>query len=439
MVLSTDELSKVWNCFTQMQDYVKFNRILITSGKECYLYDHKDRKLFDASSSLLNSCVGHGNAEIVEQMKEQALVLDNTSLFISSHSAAINLSNVLSALTDNRFEHYFFCNSGSESVETAIKIGAQYFHNTLSTNDVNIVVFKGCYHGSSLVTNYLETSKVRGLELSINVHWITPPVTDEEVPMSLDALREIANNGNPTVLLTEIIQLSNACCTIHQDFFSGIDEFRNHDFLWIVDEVATGFFRTGTAFAYQSLNCTPPDIITIGKGLTGGYFPMGAACITKQIFEAFLGDTQEDIALMNGFTTSGHPIGCGAALGVMNYVKKYNVAENATKSGKHLLDGLTELAESSSIISQIRGKGMMYAILLKEEFYRPGEYYEKWGLAQLMIHSLVRYGVLAYPDSDTTIIIAPPLVSSTEEIDFLLKKLRKVFTTYEKVVAKRKV
>lgn len=439
-MLAYEDIDKVWHCFMQMQEYIKNKPLVIGRSKGNYLYDEKDRAIYDGISSLLNASYGHNNEQIILSMKEQLDILDNNSLFLSTNEPSVQLAKKLIELAQGHFAHVFYTNSGSEAVETALKIARKYTYRKKGINNGKVISFTNSYHGSTLCATLLSGNEhdIQGIRFDAGFLQVPAPYSHddplEEADGYIGALRDILiHNPDVSAIITEIIQLSNGASVVSSSYLKKLralcDEF---DILWIADEIATGFGRTGSCFAYQSLNVAP-DILVLGKAISGGYVPLGAVCVTKSIYEAFLGNVQVNNELAHGFTTSGHPLACSASLACIRFLEDNRLIVNAMEKGEALFGSLHQLIQNYDFILNLRGKGLLLSIIFKSNIKVPmmGE----WGIAHLISKRLIQYGLLLYPDGEDRLIIAPPLTITDDEIQLIIDKLSEVFDLFSNFIA----
>lgn len=436
------DVHKVWHCFTQMEEYIKNKPLIIKKSEGHYLYDQQDQKIFDGVSSLLNASFGHNNKAIVEAIVDQYSILDNNSLFLSSNSNSIQLAKKLCELTDEHFKHVFFTNSGSEAFETAMKIAMKYIHRKKGIEHCKTVALENCYHGSTLYATLLSGNEYdnRGIYLDIGSEYI--PVFDqdevEQTYIEIEVDKRIAmlenkliENENIGIVITEIVQLSNGATVIPALFFQKLRMLcEKYELLWIADEIATGFGRVGSVFAYQQLG-VKPDMMLLGKAISGGHSPLGAVCVTDKIYNAFLGKVSEENELTNGFTTSGNPVACRAALAAIQYMEDNHLVENANAMGHILKRELMSTLSTYDFIDNIQGKGLLLSINFKGNVVVP--MMKDWGIAHLVSKRLLSYGLLLYPDGNSSLIVAPPLSINEEDITFIVQALDKTLALFQGV------
>lgn len=423
----------VWNAFKQMKLYMEKSYLLLDKAtQDNYFLTVEGKPVFDGVSTLLNSNIGHNQPAIQAAIVAQLQKLDTASTFTATNTAALRYAKQLLAAVDNRYYSVFYTNSGSEACDTAIKIVRKYW-NSKGKPRPGIISLEGSYHGSTIGAMMAAHGGYSMEDYALkHEHFYQIPVPDPLLhPEYPDAasliqfcIKQVTNlfqNAGETIgaLLMEQVQLSNGAFPLPMEFIRVLQALcRSHGVLLIVDEVATGFGRTGTLFASEHSNVWG-DLMMFAKGVTSGYIPMGGVLTTKEVFQSFWGD-DETLTLEHGFTTGGHPVACAAASAVLELMQKKQLSAQAAELGAYLNERLQRL-KSFSFVHEVRGKGLMLAVNFEEGVRIQGM--EQWGLAQIVSKFLVNKGVLLYPDSDETVIVAPALNSRKEDCDMLYASL----------------
>ena len=307
-----------------------------------FVKESNGKKHIDANSGLWNMPLGHFNDRVVKVIEEQYRTLDFSSLMTTTHKPALVLAEKLVELTHGNYSSVFYTNSGSESSDTALKMARGYFFNQGKPGKHIILYLKDGYHGSTygaLSACGIEEDRrkffplVGGFE---EVHSGNPVYNSENLNEA-DWLQKLKDDFDQQLLeigteniaafIYEPIQGSEGVYRIEQNYFDYIvSKCRENDILLICDEIATGIGRTGQMFASET-NGVFPDIMLLSKGLSGGFFPLGAVLVTEKIFAAFYGEINECVEFVHGFTTSGHPVGCSAAIAVLYIFEEANLTE----------------------------------------------------------------------------------------------------------------
>lgn len=436
---------KVWAAFKEMDIYLdKSFQIIEKADEDNNYYNTKGQKRYDGVSTLLNTNIGHRNPEMIEAIVQQMNTLDNTTLFCATNDVSIKCAKKLCSMTGNHFFSAFFTNSGSEACDTALKIAMKYNYNKGRRN-VGVVALQGAYHGSNMTAMRLCQDQYDNEQYFVNCdgyYRLEIPVSEGEnegksetqrISECVKQYRELISEHEIGVIYMELIQLSNSVYKLPKEYVRQIIEISHeNNVLVIIDEVATGFGRTGKMFASEYYGIWG-DLMMFAKGVTSGYVPMGGVLVTKEVYECFTGEMTR--SLDNGFTTGGHPAACAAALKNIEIIEKQSMVENAEKMGAYLLEGLKRAIGDSFIIKQIRGIGLMLAIVF-EDYKIIGM--PQFGISNIVTRFLTNNGILLYPDSDETLIIAPVLNIDKEKCDFIIEELAKTVQKTEKCINWRK-
>ncbi|TCZ77167.1 aspartate aminotransferase family protein [Paenibacillus albiflavus] len=440
----------VWHCFSQMREFYRNTPIILNRAEGHYFYDVKNKKYYDGVSTLLNASFGHNRSELMEAIYTQARKLDVTSLFNAGNDISQQYFDRLKLYLPPNLNKVFYTNSGSEAVETAYKICRQYHWLVGDEKRTKFISMKGAYHGSNLLANYITAASSinRGMEKIIDQELFfvvdipdsydeTDATENELVVDRLHSLESMIIDQGPETfssIILEVVQLSNGAYPLPKLFLEGVQNLcRKYGLLFIIDEIATGFGRTGSMFAFGTYDLKP-DIITLGKAINNGLIPMGAVVVSEHIFNAFLGEKDEDKELLHGYTTSGHPIACAAALATLDLMENTSILECVNELGSNLKTSLMPLL-NYEFVKCISGNGMMLALRFKPG-YRVAMS-EKWGISHILDSKLKQRGFLFYPDDEDTLIIAPPLTSSREEIVSLVDTVLSTIEILSKGVVRK--
>lgn len=417
--------------------------MVVTKGKGIYFWDDNGERYTDMSSLLVNNNVGFGNEAIneaiTEQLKKFAFV--SPSYAVESRSKLAKL--IIDQLPDS-FGKIFFTNAGTESNENALKIARMY------TGRQKIFSRYRSYHGSTQGSGGLTGEpRKRSLEpLSPGfVKFFDPyiyhaPVKffseEEATNYYLKTLREqIIYEGPDTVaaIFVETITGSNGVIIPPKGYLSGIrkicDEF---GILMVCDEVMVGWFRTGKLFAFQNFDVVP-DIITFAKGVTCGYVPLGGVIVSSKIAHYF-----DDHLLLAGLTYSGHPLACAAGVACVNYYLENKIGDHVVETGKFLKNELLKLKAKHEVAGDVRCLGLFSAVELvkaketREPLVPYGNDAKK--IMPYLINELKKRHFMTY-SHENMILIAPPLIITTDQLAEELPKLDEVLTIADKLIEEK--
>ena len=368
-----------------MQTYARLP-VTFSHGEGVYLYDTEGRRYLDGIAGIAVNGLGHAHPAVTTAIREQADKLVHTSNLYRIE-AQEQLASALTGLSG--MENCFFGNSGAEANEAAIKLARLYGHQRGIAKPA-IVVLEGAFHGRTLATlSATGNRKIQAGFEPLVAGFIRAPRNDVE------ALHQIAaNNPDVVAILAEPIQGEGGVNPLTAEYLQASRQIcDDQDWLLMLDEVQTGNGRTGTYFAYQDLGFTP-DVVTTAKGLGNGV-PIGA-CLAQGAAAHVLGGGQ------HGSTYGGNPLVCATGLAVVNTIKDQRLCDNATTMGQ--LISATLLADSAAAgrISEIRGKGLMLGIELRQDC---GE----------LVQQGLEAGLLINVTAGNTVRLLPPLIINEQE------------------------
>jgi acetylornithine/N-succinyldiaminopimelate aminotransferase len=387
---STQELEKSYHF-----DLYRRLPVTLVKGKGIYVWDSKGDKYLDFLSGIAVNALGHSHPAIIKAIRSQSQKLIHTSNIYYTVPQA-RLAKLLCGLSG--YERVFFCNTGLEANEAAIKLARKIGNQKGKKGP--IVSFTGAFHGRSLASITMGSEKLQNGFGPLPSGFLKLPFND------LIAAKDKINNDTIAVFV-EAVQGEGGVIPANKDFITGLQQHcKENDVLLIFDEIQTGLGRTGNLFGFMHYG-VKPDIITIAKALGGG-FPIGAILTTDEISGAF---TYGD----HGTTFGGNPLACSVAETVVTTIINKELIENAQKQGSYLLSRLQKQARKLPIIKEVRGLGLMIGIELKVPC-RP-----------IMLKMLER-GFLVNCTAEKTIRLLPPLIVRKREIDSLIKNLYRVLS-----------
>ena len=422
----------VWHPYAQMKDYHKKVN-LITKGEGIYVKDDAGRTYIDGISSLWNVSLGHSNKVVINEIIEQMNQLQYFSLYGYSNQPSIELALMISEITQDRYKRFFYTNSGSEAIDTAIKIVRQYFKNKKKDKRTKIVSLINSFHGTtyggmSAGGFSIDSERCKPYQPLLEGFIKMPPPYCYRCPykkkypecnlICANKLEEIIiKEGADTIaaFLAEPILGLGGIIVPPDDYFKIIKSICDkYEIKLIIDEVATGFGRLGTGLGIEHWN-VEPDIFCGAKGISSGYSPLGVVGVSEEVFEAFFGDLNDKrIVLNHGFTTTGNPISCKAGVATLKFIKNENLLEKVKEKGDFFGKQLEKLKEMS-IVKDVRGKGLMWGIELVDEFE----------LAPLTFVIAKRKGLITFnPGSGNVIALFPPFITTENELLQIIEILR---------------
>lgn len=427
----------LWTPYIQMETVREQGPLIFERAEGVYLYDSSGKKYLDAHASLWLVNIGYGRQEVIDAVHEQMKKMAYFSMFLGySNAPAIELGERLRGLTGPEgMGKVFYSDSGSEAVETALKMVRQYWKNLGKAGKYKIIGRRNGYHGVTLgaLSASGMTANRRMFEpLLPGFRHIPEPncyrndfgehLTEEQVSeAAANALRTaIEFEGPDTVaaFIAEPVMGAVGVIVPPESYLRKCREIcTEYNVLFIADEVITGFGRTGTWFGSRTYGIQP-DIMCFAKGLTSGYIPMGATMCTDEVYQAFLGNPGDGKEFRHGNTYSGHAAAAAAALANLKIVEEEDLPGNAKIVGDYLLNRLREL-EKYPIVGDVRGIGLVARIELvqdkstKKPFDKPG------AIGGKLQKRLEELGVI-FRNVVDVLTISPPLVLTKEEADVIV-------------------
>ncbi len=417
--------------------------IVIESGEGIYLRDSKGRQFVDSMSGLWVVAVGHGRSELADVAREQMAKLGYANTFAYGTQPAIDLASKLAEITPSSINRIYFVNSGSEAVETAIRMAKQYHFNRGETKRHKVISRNGSYHGTTAGAMSVNRSEYINrvpfeplMPGSIGISNIncdacpfekTYPECEVFCARTVEETIVAEDPASIAALIAEPISTSNGCWVPAPEYWQTLrDLCDKYGILLIADEVIDGFGRTGKMFGMDHFPIEP-DIMTVAKGLSSGYAPISATMASQKVADAFAGDPSD--AFIGGVTFGSHPVSCAVALANVEIIERENLVENSARMGEHLAGQLQELKSRHRSVSFARGIGLMQNVGLMRnpetgERFRPEDAIER-----RMTNLLKDQGILAR--GGALISLAPPLVINREEIDTLVDQVDRAITQLE--------
>ena len=426
-----NDLEAFWLPFTPNRSFKKRPR-LIARSKDMHYFTPEGRPILDATAALWCCNAGHNRAPIVRAIQEQAAELDFSPTFQFAHPKAFALSARIAALAPGDLDHVFFCNSGSEAADTALKIALAYHNVTGAGSRQRLIGRERGYHGVGFggisVGGMVNNRRFFGSLLSGVDH--LPATYDRErqaftkgepdygVHFAEELERIVALHDASTIaaVIVEPMAGSTGVLPPPKGYLKRLREICDkHGILLIFDEVITGFGRLGFAFAAERYGVIP-DMITFAKGVTSGTVPMGGVIVRKGIYEAFMKGPEHAIELFHGYTYSGHPLACAAALATLDVYRDENLFERVRTLEPKWYDALMTLKGLPNVVD-IRCVGLTGAIDLAPIAGSP-----TLRGYHVLEHSFHEEGIMLRIAGDT-IELTPPFIVSENEIGEIVDKV----------------
>ncbi len=425
-----------WLPFTPNRDFHDEPK-LFSRAQGVFYYTPDGREVLDGSSGLFTTPAGHGRKEIAEAVYKQMLELDFVSSFQRSHPKAFEAAERVARLTPDGLDRIFFCNSGSEAVDTAMKIALAYHRARGQSSRTLFVSRERAYHGvgfggvalSGLVNNRRtfgpglpNTVHMRHTHLK-DVRFVKgEPEQGADLADDLERLVQLHGAENIAACFVEPIAGSTGTLVPPKGYLKRLREICDkHGILLVFDEVITGFGRTGHAFAAQSFG-VKPDVITMAKAITNGVQPMSAVAVHRRIHQTVVEESpnpKEVIEFFHGYTWSAHPAACAAAIAAIDIYERERLFERANQMSAYFLEGLFSLKDIP-VVTDIRGYGMMGGVDVAP-LAVPG------ARGHALQKKLYDNGLHIKTTGDCGV-IAPPFTFATDHVDRFVDVMRKTLT-----------
>ena len=435
----------LWPPFTQMQG---IKPVIIERGDGAVVYDSTGKAYIDAFASLWTVNVGHGRSEIIDAVVEQSKDLACYHMFGVANRPSIELAAKVAEHLPGDLNHVFFTLGGGESVDMALKIARQY-HRNRGMGTKSMVMFRNrAYHGTTF-----GVTSAQGLSLNRNKYepllpgfikigapycyrcaWNKTYGEDCKMECAKAVEEEIAFYGadNVGTLLGETMIGTGGVIPPPPEYWPMVcDVCKANDVLVINDEVITGFGRLGTWFAIDQFG-SDPDLVTMAKGLSSGYLPLGAVGAREHVFEAFLSTPLEGKQFMSGATFQGHPLCSAAGLANLGIVEREHLVERCAELGPYLQEGLRTLLKHP-IVGDVRGLGLVAGVEYVQDKATREWFPKSVGAAAKVFAQAFERGVYLRTLADGHVqAIAPPFVVTKEQIDEIVTVLDESITVVER-------
>lgn len=423
----------VWHPFTRMDQWLADEPLVIERAEGCWLIDTDGRRYLDGNSSLWVNVHGHRRAELDEALRAQLERAAHTTFLGLANPAAVELAARLVALAPPGLERVFFSESGASAVEVALKMAYAYWRFRGEPERTLFVSMSGAYHGDtvgSMSVGHLDAFHETFRRLLFPAYAFAQPYC-YRCPLELsypscelacaDTLEVVLDRDGgrvAAVIVEPLVQGAAGIVTAPDGHLARVAEIaRHHGVLLIADEVATGFGRTGTMFACEAEGVAP-DLLAVGKGLTGGYLPMSATLATAEIFEAFFGEGR---TFFHGHSYSGNPLGAAVALASLDLFKHEDVLGRARTLAEMLAMELKAF-EDLTHVGDIRQRGLMAGIELVADRGTRAPFPPEAQVAVRVCRQARDLGLVIRPLGDV-IVVMPALAMSPEELRFLTATL----------------
>ncbi|MBK8082552.1 MAG: aspartate aminotransferase family protein [Devosia sp.] len=436
--VTPNDLSAFWMPFTANRQFKKAPRMMV-AAKDMHYTTSDGRKVLDGTAGLWCVNAGHGRPRIVKAIAEQAAEMDYAPAFQMGHPKAFELANALVSIAPQGLNHVLYTNSGSESVETALKMALAYHRVKGDGSRFRLIGRERGYHGvnfggisvGGIVTNRkMFGTLLTGVDHMPHTHTpgknqFTRGEREEGGDLATELERIVTLHDASTIaaVIVEPVAGSTGVLIPPKGYLQKLrDITRKHGILLIFDEVITGFGRVGTPFAADYFGVTP-DIMVTAKGLTNGTIPMGAVLVTSEIHDAFMQGPEHVIEFMHGYTYSGNPVASAAGLATLETYKEEGLLTRGAELASYWEDALHSLKGLPHVID-IRNLGLIGAVELEPIAGSPTE------RAFSAFVKAFEQGILIRTTGDI-IAMSPPLIITKAQIDELIGTLGGILKTLE--------
>ncbi|MDA8357665.1 MAG: adenosylmethionine--8-amino-7-oxononanoate transaminase [Actinomycetota bacterium] len=409
--------SVVWHGFTQMAVYSASSPLVIERAEGRELIDVAGRRYLDGISSLWVNTLGHRVPELDQALVDQVARVAHTTMLGHGNTVVVELAEALRRVVPVDGAHFLFASDGAVAVEQALKIAFQYWVNRKVSGRTRFLALGDAYHGDTVGSLSLgdggffsEIFDPLRFPVLRTPGYADSTWAEKAITVVLAHADELA-----AVVIEPLVQgASGMLCAEPDDVAALGRACREAGVLLICDEVATGFGRTGTLFASEQCGLRP-DLLCLGKGITGGYLAMSATVASQRVFEAFLGEDLGPATFFHGHSYGGNALAAAVALRHLELISEWDVLANVEARSEQLGAGLEARLGGHRAITAIRRRGLMVGV----ELAPPGPGL-RWG--RLVSAAAVRRGVLLRPLGDV-VVVMPPLTVTSEEIDRIVRVL----------------
>jgi len=425
----------------------------IVRGDGCYLYDENGKRYLDAVGGAYVANLGHSNPEIADALARQARSFGYLSGTAFTHGPVEELAAELAATLPGDLDKLYFLSSGSEAVEAALKLARQYWVESGKPGKHKIIALAPGYHGNTLLAlsaSAREHYKTMFREWLVDVHRVPASYPyrcrcrgqDPQCPVCSGAVLEdaIERLGSDTVaafIAEPVGGSSTGASTPRPEYFHRIREICDrHRVLFIADEILCGAGRTGTWWSIEPYGVAP-DIMTLGKGISGGYAPLSAVAAPERILDAIAGGSGD---FLHAQTFSHHPVACAAGLAAVRYLKQHKLVERCSQLGVVLHQRLATL-KALPHVGDVRGRGLLAGIEFVEDKATRAPFPRTARFAETFTHAALEAGLTVWPNvghadgvNGDLVLVAPPFIITEGEIDEVVALLARALQDTLKAV-----
>jgi adenosylmethionine-8-amino-7-oxononanoate aminotransferase len=416
--------------FTQMKSFGQ-EPLILERGEGIRVTDVFGQSYIDGLSGVFTVNLGHGLTEIIDVAAEQARKIAFTAPTMATNPPALRLAELLIEITPPQYTTVKFFSGGSEANEAAIKLARQYWMQAGHPRKYKVISRYRSYHGGTghaMAASAQTSWKWKFEPFAPGFIHVTPPArpacaacrrADGCTLACVDLIEQAIVEEHPetvAAVIAEPVMLSAGVHVPHPDYFPRLREICDrHNVLLIYDEIITGFGRTGRLFGAERVGAWP-DILSCGKGISGGCAPLSAILIADRVAEAFWGEPEQGVQFWAGHTFGGNPVACAVGEAAVRYLLDHDLIGNAERVGSYLGKHLEDIAVEHPAVAEARGVGMLRGLAFSEP------------IGQAVYDEARRNGLLMRPAGDW-VGIAPPLCTTTDEADEIVAILESSIDT----------
>ncbi|MGI8824080.1 MAG: aspartate aminotransferase family protein [Chloroflexota bacterium] len=447
--LVDDAIKYVWRHGTPIQGTRQAQGPISVRGKGVRITDIDGKTYLDGlAGGSAAATMGYGREDIAAAVAEQMTKLHYTSIRTFLNIPAIELGKQIAETTGGKLQTSFFVSSGSEAVDTASQIAKAYHRMKGNTQKSKFLYRQMSFHGVSLVG----ASAASSPEYRDWFHPLAPgfievpgcytyrrPEGKTESEWGLECAQAIEDEilrQRPETIAALFAEVMPAPIVLPPppEYLRRIREICDqYDILWIDDEIFIGFGRTGKYFGYEHYGVVP-DVVTVSKGLTGGYIPLGAAIASPKVMEVLVGDGEAHQAKVQGHTYTGHAVACAGALSVLKALRDERLVDNVARLGERLVAQFNQFAEEYPYVGDVRGKGFLIGIELVKDKNSKEPFPAEWSVGKKIVAAAQRNGFLCRSARDIVpqkgfevgdiITFFPAFVATQSDIDEMVEKTK---------------
>jgi adenosylmethionine-8-amino-7-oxononanoate aminotransferase len=415
--------------FTQMKSFGQ-DPLILERGEGIRVTDVFGQTYIDGLSGVFTVNLGHGVQELIDVAAEQARKIAFTAPTMATNPSALRLADLLIGITPDQYTTVKFFTGGSEANEAAIKLARQFWLQTGHPRKYKVISRYRAYHGGTgqaMAASAQTAWKWKFEPFAPGFIHVTPPArpgcaacrrADACTLACLDLMEQAIVEEHPetvAAVIAEPVMLSAGVHLPHAEYFPRLRELCDrHNVLLVYDEIITGFGRTGRLFGAERVGAWP-DILTCGKGISGGYAPLSAILIADRVSEAFWGEPEAGVQFWAGHTFGGNPVSSAVGEAAVRYLLDHDLIGNAERVGNYLAARLEDLATRQPAVAEVRGIGMLRGVAFREP------------IGQAVYDAARRGGLLTRPGADW-VGVAPPLCTTQEEADEIVTILERAIS-----------